>query len=162
MIASDFVFVCVSAENRVFERLVLVGVDETQDDGFSVFLLRLFKGYDLSTGRMHRENTEFESRAGVSVNIRLFTLKSFPSVCFSPHLSEVSQLLCMCFPCSTELVYYPTGRHWLPIHWEDWGLRRTNLMSKGRRERWREVKDESEVEGGVIMHFKIPLTLKKE
>lgn len=37
MIASDFVFVCVPAENRVFERLVLVGVDETQDDGFSVF-----------------------------------------------------------------------------------------------------------------------------
>lgn len=56
----------------------------------------------------------------------------------------------MCFPCSTELVYYPTGHHWLPIHWEDWGLRRTNLMSKGRRERWREVKDESEEEGGWL------------
>lgn len=35
-------------------------------------------------------------------------------------------------------------------------------MSKGRRERWREVKDESEEEEGVIRHFKIPLTLKKE
>lgn len=121
----------------------------SQDGGFSVFFLFCrFKGYNLRAGRIHRENIEFEGRAGVSVNMSVLSEKFPLCVLFSPHPTEVSQLLCMCFPCSTELLYYPTGHHWLPIHWEDWGLRRTNLMSKGRRERWREVKDESEEEGG--------------
>lgn len=35
-------------------------------------------------------------------------------------------------------------------------------MSKGRREGRREAGDESEEEEGAIVHFKIPLTLKKE
>lgn len=51
---------------------------------------------------MRRENTEFESRAGVSLNICLFTLKSFPSVCFFPPTLVK-------FPSSCACVFHRAG-----------------------------------------------------